>query len=110
MTHADRFAGHRAVVAGGASGIGLGVATRLAAEGAVVCLWDVNQEALDRARASSSRRRVWLSTPRRSAATPTVKSGSSRSSTRSRHGRDEGVAAVRPPPRRAPFAVTSTRR
>jgi NAD(P)-dependent dehydrogenase (short-subunit alcohol dehydrogenase family) len=49
MSFADRFAGRRAVVTGGASGIGLGVATRLVAEGASVCLWDRDQAALDRA-------------------------------------------------------------
>jgi 2-dehydro-3-deoxy-L-rhamnonate dehydrogenase (NAD+) len=49
MIYQVRFAGRRAVITGGASGIGLGVGTRLAAEGATVSLWDVNQEALDRA-------------------------------------------------------------
>ena len=49
MSFADRFAGRRAVVTGGASGIGLGVAARLVAEGASVCLWDRDQAALDRA-------------------------------------------------------------
>jgi NAD(P)-dependent dehydrogenase (short-subunit alcohol dehydrogenase family) len=49
MIYQGRFAGRRAVITGGASGIGLEVATRLAAEGASVSLWDVNQEALDRA-------------------------------------------------------------
>jgi NAD(P)-dependent dehydrogenase (short-subunit alcohol dehydrogenase family) len=49
MTYANRFAGRRAVITGGASGIGLGVATRLAAEGAAVALWDLDQGALDRA-------------------------------------------------------------
>ena len=49
MSFADRFAGRRAVVTGGASGIGLGVAARLIAEGASVCLWDRDQAALDRA-------------------------------------------------------------
>lgn len=49
---ASRFAGHRAVVTGGASGIGLGVATRLIAEGASVCLWDLDQDAIDRATSS----------------------------------------------------------
>jgi 2-dehydro-3-deoxy-L-rhamnonate dehydrogenase (NAD+) len=49
MIYQGRFAGRRAVITGGASGIGLEVATRLAAEGASVSLWDVNQETLDRA-------------------------------------------------------------
>ena len=49
MTYADRFASRRAVVTGGASGIGLDVAKRLAAEGASVCLWDLDQGSLDRA-------------------------------------------------------------
>jgi 3-oxoacyl-[acyl-carrier protein] reductase len=35
-----RFAGKAAVVTGGASGIGLTVARRLAAEGSKVCVWD----------------------------------------------------------------------
>lgn len=56
MSSADRFRGRRAVVTGGASGIGLAVAKRLAAEGAAVCLWDVNQEALDRATAEIGER------------------------------------------------------
>jgi 2-dehydro-3-deoxy-L-rhamnonate dehydrogenase (NAD+) len=46
----QRFAGRRAVITGGASGIGLGVAARLAAEGASVCLWDANAESLAAAR------------------------------------------------------------
>jgi NAD(P)-dependent dehydrogenase (short-subunit alcohol dehydrogenase family) len=49
MSFADRFAGKRAVVTGGASGIGFGVASRLIAEGASVALWDRDQAALDRA-------------------------------------------------------------
>ena len=49
MTYAGRFAGRRVIVTGGASGLGLGAATRLAAEGASVCLWDVSQDAIDRA-------------------------------------------------------------
>ena len=35
-----RFAGRTAVVTGGVSGIGEGIAQRLAAEGARVSLWD----------------------------------------------------------------------
>lgn len=50
--YAGRFTGRRAVVAGGASGIGLGVATRLIAEGASVCLWDLDQDAIDRTTSS----------------------------------------------------------
>jgi NAD(P)-dependent dehydrogenase (short-subunit alcohol dehydrogenase family) len=41
-----RFAGQRAIVTGGASGIGLAVATRLAAEGAAVTIWDANRESI----------------------------------------------------------------
>jgi 3-oxoacyl-[acyl-carrier protein] reductase len=52
MIFEGRFAGRRAVVTGGASGIGLGVATRLIAEGASVCLWDLDQDAIARATAS----------------------------------------------------------
>jgi NAD(P)-dependent dehydrogenase (short-subunit alcohol dehydrogenase family) len=50
MTVSRRFEGRRAVVTGGASGIGLGVSTRLAAEGARVAIWDANPEALAAAR------------------------------------------------------------
>ena len=41
-----RFAGQRAVVTGGASGIGLAVATRLAAEGAAVAIWDMSRDSI----------------------------------------------------------------
>jgi len=41
-----RFAGQTAVITGGASGIGLGVAERLSAEGAKVSLWDISESAL----------------------------------------------------------------
>jgi 2-dehydro-3-deoxy-L-rhamnonate dehydrogenase (NAD+) len=49
MSYKDRFIGRRAVITGGASGIGLGAASRLIAEGAAVCLWDIDQHALDQA-------------------------------------------------------------
>ena len=39
-----RFAGRTAIVTGGARGIGLAIARRLAAEGARVALWDVDSE------------------------------------------------------------------
>jgi NAD(P)-dependent dehydrogenase (short-subunit alcohol dehydrogenase family) len=44
------FTNRRAVVTGGAAGIGLAVATRLAASGARVALWDRDERALARAR------------------------------------------------------------
>ncbi len=40
-----RFAGRSAVVTGGARGIGLAIATRFAAEGARVAIWDVDRDA-----------------------------------------------------------------
>jgi 3-oxoacyl-[acyl-carrier protein] reductase len=43
---AGRFAGRVAIVTGGASGIGAGVAERLAAEGARLSLWDMDEKAL----------------------------------------------------------------
>ncbi|MBC8129559.1 MAG: SDR family oxidoreductase [Rhizobiaceae bacterium] len=46
---AGRFDGRKAIVTGGASGIGLTIATRLAAEGAKVAIWD-----RDAARAGSA--------------------------------------------------------
>lgn len=47
-----RFDGRRAVVTGGASGIGAVIAARLAAEGAVVALWDRDVGALARSPAA----------------------------------------------------------
>jgi 3-oxoacyl-[acyl-carrier protein] reductase len=47
MARSCRFNSRRAVVTGGASGIGLGVASRLVAEGARVAVWDANEEALE---------------------------------------------------------------
>jgi 2-dehydro-3-deoxy-L-rhamnonate dehydrogenase (NAD+) len=49
-TFSGRFAGQSAIVTGGAAGIGLAIATRLAAEGAKVSLWDMNADALATAR------------------------------------------------------------
>jgi 2-dehydro-3-deoxy-L-rhamnonate dehydrogenase (NAD+) len=40
MAGIDRFAGRRAIVTGGVSGIGLGIALRLAGEGAKLSIWD----------------------------------------------------------------------
>ena len=48
-----RFEGRAAIVTGGASGIGLAVAARLAAEGARVSLWDADAGALDAARSTA---------------------------------------------------------
>jgi len=44
------FSDRIAVISGAASGIGLSVAQRLAAGGAKVCLWDIDEAALGRAR------------------------------------------------------------
>jgi 2-dehydro-3-deoxy-L-rhamnonate dehydrogenase (NAD+) len=46
MSDQDRFHGQRAVVTGGASGLGFGIAAQLAAEGAAVSLWDCDRAAL----------------------------------------------------------------
>ena len=51
MPSAGRFDGRRAIVTGGASGIGLAVGARLAAEGAALGLWDSDAAALARATA-----------------------------------------------------------
>ncbi|TGD95139.1 SDR family NAD(P)-dependent oxidoreductase [Methylobacterium nonmethylotrophicum] len=53
MAYPDRFKGRAALVTGGASGIGLSVAARLKAEGAAVALWDLNAEALAKAKAGT---------------------------------------------------------
>ena len=53
MVFQDRFRGRTAVVTGGASGIGLHVVARLAAEGARVSLWDLKQDALAHAKTQS---------------------------------------------------------
>ncbi|OAM75024.1 SDR family NAD(P)-dependent oxidoreductase [Devosia elaeis] len=44
------FAGKVAVITGGAGGIGLAVARRLARDGATISLWDLSSKALDAAR------------------------------------------------------------
>lgn len=49
---ANRFAGRVAVVTGGVSGIGAGIAARLASEGARVSLWDRDEGALAKADAA----------------------------------------------------------
>jgi len=54
--YANRFRNRRAVVTGAASGIGLDIATRLATEGAAVCLWDMQDEALRTAQAGTGAR------------------------------------------------------
>ena len=45
-----RFAGQRAIITGGASGIGQAVAARLTAEGASVAIWDMNRDSIAAAR------------------------------------------------------------
>ncbi|MBY6048250.1 SDR family NAD(P)-dependent oxidoreductase [Vannielia litorea] len=47
----NRFAGRKAIITGGASGIGLAAALRMQAEGATVTVWDVNEAALAAAEA-----------------------------------------------------------
>jgi len=51
MTGMRRFEGCGAIVTGGASGIGLAVAKRIAEEGGAVMLWDQDQARLDAAKA-----------------------------------------------------------
>jgi 2-dehydro-3-deoxy-L-rhamnonate dehydrogenase (NAD+) len=49
MTYAGRFEGRTAVITGGASGLGLAVARRIAVEGGRVVLWDANVDLLNAA-------------------------------------------------------------
>ena len=51
-----RIEGKVAVITGGASGIGLGIARRFVAEGATVVLGDINEEAFERATTRSATR------------------------------------------------------
>ncbi|MCW4462756.1 SDR family oxidoreductase [Sphingomonas sp. BT-65] len=48
--YAGRFAGHTAVITGGASGLGKAVAKRILAEGGKVALWDLSADNLAAAR------------------------------------------------------------
>ena len=50
MTFSGRFEGRAAVVTGGASGAGRGVAERITQEGGRVALWDLNPDALAKAK------------------------------------------------------------
>jgi NAD(P)-dependent dehydrogenase (short-subunit alcohol dehydrogenase family) len=56
MSYKDRFNGRRAIITGGGSGIGLGAARRLVAEGAHVAIWDIDQRAIDQAAAELGER------------------------------------------------------
>jgi len=53
MTYTGRFEGRRAIVTGGASGLGKAAAARIVAEGGKVVLWDLNAEALEAAKAET---------------------------------------------------------
>ena len=46
----NRFLGRTAIITGGASGLGLGIARRVIAEGGRVALWDQNCEELGQAK------------------------------------------------------------
>ena len=58
----NRFTGQVAIVAGGARGIGRGIAARLLAEGAIVYIWDVNQDHINQCRESLSSYKARLRT------------------------------------------------
>lgn len=67
MSSNRRFEGRKAIVTGGASGIGLGVVTRLVSEGAKVAIWDMSPgalaEACDRIGSSLTGIRVDITDP-----------------------------------------------
>ncbi|WP_299657993.1 SDR family NAD(P)-dependent oxidoreductase [uncultured Tateyamaria sp.] len=46
MIFEDRFRGRKAVITGGATGLGYGIAARIRAEGGSVEVWDINADAL----------------------------------------------------------------
>ena len=51
MIYENRFKGRKAILTGGASGLGKASAARIKAEGGEVVLWDLNAEALEAAKA-----------------------------------------------------------
>jgi 3-oxoacyl-[acyl-carrier protein] reductase len=53
MIYQGRFAGRTAIITGGASGLGLETAKRITAEGGKVCLWDLNGDALAKAKSET---------------------------------------------------------
>ena len=55
MIFENRFQGRHAVVTGGASGLGRGIANRIAAEGGTVEVWDIDANALAATGAHSTR-------------------------------------------------------
>ncbi|MEX0310831.1 MAG: SDR family NAD(P)-dependent oxidoreductase, partial [Tateyamaria sp.] len=48
MMFENRFQGRKAVVTGGAAGLGHGIASRIQTEGGTVEVWDINADALDK--------------------------------------------------------------
>jgi NAD(P)-dependent dehydrogenase (short-subunit alcohol dehydrogenase family) len=71
-----QFKDRVAVVTGAASGIGLALAERFAAEGMKIVMADIEAEALESARRDGSRSapREWLCSPASRAADPPVRS------------------------------------